>query len=612
MAESSLIREFLVGLGFKVDVDSQKKFKDGVEDATKKTEQLDKAQVKAGKSAVTMAASIAGTGAWLTSRVTDFASKLEKLHFESKRTGAAASSLKAVANAAQDVGVSADEAAGSIENVARFMRNNPASESYIASLGVQTRDANGHLRDTVDIVNDLGKSLAKQKPWLAKQYADNLGISENFMLGMRDPTYFTSYDRAKKDYVNSNVDSSNNSGHNLMSSLRHFQSGMEGTFGTVGTFGLETGATLGGGILSYFAAKNVIQAAVGKALGAGADTAAKTAAEAAAKTAATSAGEAAAKVATTATEAAAKTAVSQAAATAAGDGAAAAAGGAGKAAGWFARALPWAGRLLGAAGLMLHSDDLNTGEDEYLAKRRAAGGATPFTMPTDTAPAAPTARADAPVAAGAPAAANAPATRAERIRDAMAAARHSEEKYGVPALVSFAQWTLESASGSRMPVGSNNPFGIKAKKGQDYVEAMTNEVINGQLVRVKQKFAKFATLADAFDAHAKLLAEGSPYAAARGHLDDRNAYADALTGVYATDPKYGDKLKKIMDNASQMAEWRSAPQDHQARGNHIEIKQDVSIQVAASSSADATARSVAREFKRVNDGIVRNMQGVTG
>jgi flagellum-specific peptidoglycan hydrolase FlgJ len=605
MAESSLIRQFLVGIGFKVDVDSQKKFKDGVEDATKQTEKLDKAQVKAGKSAVQMAAAIAGTGVWLTSRVTDFAAKLEKLHFEAKRTGSAASSLKAVANAAQDVGVSSDEALGSIENVARFMRNNPGSESYIQSLGVQTRDANGHLRDTVDIVNDLGKSLSQKPQWLAQQYADNLGISENFMLGMRDKTYFNSYDRAKHDYNNSGVDQSNDYAHNLMNRLRHLQSGFEGTFGTVGSFGIGTGATLGGGILSYFAAKSVVQQAIGKALGKGAATAAEGAAKAAATEAGEAAASAAGKAAATAAETAAKTVVTQA-----GESAAAAASAAGKAAGWFARALPWAGRLLGAAGLMLHSESLNEGEDAYLAKRRASGKPSLFTMP-NAAPA-DTARADAPVAAGAAAAANAPASLSQRIADAVAASKASEAKYGVPALVSFAQWALESGRGSRMPAGSNNPFGIKAKDGQPFVEAMTNEFINGHMVRVKARFRKFDSLTDAFEARARLLATGKPYANARKHLDDPYAYADALTGVYATDPKYGQKLKNIIANAERSEQWAQITMAQSKQPSHIEIKQDIKIQVAGNSDPISTARSVAREQQSVNDSIVRNLQGVVG
>lgn len=132
------------------------------------------------------------------------------------------------------------------------------------------------------------------------------------------------------------------------------------------------------------------------------------------------------------------------------------------------------------------------------------------------------------------------------LAEAMQAAKSSETKYGIPASVTLAQFALESGNGAHMPAGSNNPFGIKAKAGQPYVEAQTNEFINGKMERVSQKFAKFDSLGDAFDAHAKLLATASPYAAARTHANDPKAFANALTGVYATDPQYGAKLNAIM------------------------------------------------------------------
>jgi hypothetical protein len=132
-----------------------------------------------------------------------------------------------------------------------------------------------------------------------------------------------------------------------------------------------------------------------------------------------------------------------------------------------------------------------------------------------------------------------------------AAAMDSEAKYGIPASVTIAQWKLESNSGKNMPTGSNNPFGIKAKAGQPFVESMTTEVINGQSKRIMQRFAKFDSLQDAFEAHAKLLATSGAYKEARNHENDPNAFADALTGVYATDPMYGSKLKNIMAQTSQ-------------------------------------------------------------
>src|ERR1017187_3766733 len=97
-----------------------------------------------------------------------------------------------------------------------------------------------------------------------------------------------------------------------------------------------------------------------------------------------------------------------------------------------------------------------------------------------------------------------------------------------------------------MPAGSNNPFGIKASAGEPYVEASTREVIGGKDVTVMAKFRKFSSMNDAFDQHGRLLATAGPYAHARTLVSNPDAFADALTGVYATDPNYGTSLKRII------------------------------------------------------------------
>jgi flagellum-specific peptidoglycan hydrolase FlgJ len=130
--------------------------------------------------------------------------------------------------------------------------------------------------------------------------------------------------------------------------------------------------------------------------------------------------------------------------------------------------------------------------------------------------------------------------------EAIASARASQKAFGIPASVSLAQWALESGWGQHTPAGSNNPFGIKALPGQPYVVVPTREVFKGKSVIVQAAFRKFASLAEAFASHAKLLATAGVYAHARAALPDAFAFADALTGTYATDPRYGDLLASVM------------------------------------------------------------------
>ena len=128
------------------------------------------------------------------------------------------------------------------------------------------------------------------------------------------------------------------------------------------------------------------------------------------------------------------------------------------------------------------------------------------------------------------------------------AAVASRKRWTVPAAVTAAQWAVESAWGASMPPGSNNPFGIKAVADQAAVESPTREVINGESVVINAKFRAFASLTEAFDEHGKLLATKAPYKKAMTHANDPEAFADALTGVYATDPNYGTTLKFVMEH----------------------------------------------------------------
>jgi flagellum-specific peptidoglycan hydrolase FlgJ len=131
-------------------------------------------------------------------------------------------------------------------------------------------------------------------------------------------------------------------------------------------------------------------------------------------------------------------------------------------------------------------------------------------------------------------------------KEIIAAAQASQAKWGVPASVSIAQWAIESGYGAHMPPGSHNPFGIKARPGQPSVDAVTAEFIGGRTIHVVQSFRKFASAAEAFDLHGQLLHDGRPYQHATTLAGNAEAFANALTGVYATDLHYGRSLIALM------------------------------------------------------------------
>ncbi|PYE93018.1 flagellum-specific peptidoglycan hydrolase FlgJ [Rhizobium sp. PP-F2F-G38] len=127
-------------------------------------------------------------------------------------------------------------------------------------------------------------------------------------------------------------------------------------------------------------------------------------------------------------------------------------------------------------------------------------------------------------------------------------AQASERVWDVPASVSLAQFILESARGKRMPPGSKNPFGIKARPGEDSVLAMTREYRNGRMVTEQARFRKFSSIDEAFSRHGQLLATSRYYVKAMAFRHDPEAFCHALTGVYATDPRYGGSLVKLIQD----------------------------------------------------------------
>jgi peptidoglycan hydrolase-like protein with peptidoglycan-binding domain len=157
-----------------------------------------------------------------------------------------------------------------------------------------------------------------------------------------------------------------------------------------------------------------------------------------------------------------------------------------------------------------------------------------------------TMRALAPVTLHAPA-----AIPAEPLPAAIvAAAQAAQRACGVPACISLAQWILESGRGAHMPPDSNNPFGIKATPNQPHVYARTREVVDGKSLFIEARFRKFGSVGEAFAAHARLLADFPPYRPAMAQAGNPDAFAEKLTGVYATDPQYGAALIAIMRGAN--------------------------------------------------------------
>lgn len=146
----------------------------------------------------------------------------------------------------------------------------------------------------------------------------------------------------------------------------------------------------------------------------------------------------------------------------------------------------------------------------------------------------------------------------------VAAARAAQEQFRIPASVSIAQFALESGWGAHMPPNSNNPFGMKCRAGRNdpSVVVHTREVDRyGHDYFVAAAFRKFASVADAFIEHARLLATAPVYAPAFAKLPDVAAFVSAMALHYATDPRYAALIMGVIhgSNLTQYDSWKGMP-----------------------------------------------------
>ena len=123
----------------------------------------------------------------------------------------------------------------------------------------------------------------------------------------------------------------------------------------------------------------------------------------------------------------------------------------------------------------------------------------------------------------------------------------AQQRFGVPASVTIAQAIEESAWGqSSLAARYHNLFGIKGTGPAGSVTLPTQEYESGSWVTIDAQFAVYRNDAESIAGHAELLATSGYYARAMADRAYPDAFANNLTGVYATDPDYGANLIALM------------------------------------------------------------------
>ena len=113
--------------------------------------------------------------------------------------------------------------------------------------------------------------------------------------------------------------------------------------------------------------------------------------------------------------------------------------------------------------------------------------------------------------------------------------------------MTIAQAIEESAWGqSSLAARYHNLFGIKGTGPAGSVTLPTQEYENGSWVTIDAQFAVYHNDAESIAGHAELLATSGYYGRAMADRAYPDAFANSLTGVYATDPDYGANLIALM------------------------------------------------------------------
>ena len=134
------------------------------------------------------------------------------------------------------------------------------------------------------------------------------------------------------------------------------------------------------------------------------------------------------------------------------------------------------------------------------------------------------------------------------------AAQRASQASGVPAQLIMAQAALESGWGKREIRSEDgktsfNMFGIKADKNWKgpVVEATTTEYVNGVAQKTQARFRAYGSYEESFADYARFLTSNPRYANVLASPDAAAAAHGLQRAGYATDPNYGGKLVRIME-----------------------------------------------------------------
>lgn len=160
-ADREVIREYLVSLGFSLDQQGAKKFAEALGFTNRR--------------ALAVTGAIAGITVAAEEMVRSFARSMTNLYYASQRTKTPVAQLQAFKFAAEQVGVSGDDALATIEALSAELRKNPGKQALLDTLGVAAKGVSN-----LERMHSLVQGLNQKFPYfVAQQFAEQFGIPEH-------------------------------------------------------------------------------------------------------------------------------------------------------------------------------------------------------------------------------------------------------------------------------------------------------------------------------------------------------------------------------------------------------------------------------------------------
>lgn len=185
-ADSEVVKELLVALGFKIEDVGLKKFNDTL--------------LGINKRAALVAGAIASVAAAADVMVSKFANNFEHLYYLSQRTGQTIANIRGVGFAAGQVGLKFEDMTAALEGMKKAMLYNPGTQGLLRSMGIDP--------NSKDLLTDFLKQLDKlQKaagplmgPVLVDRYSKMMGLdTDTVMQILRFLPEFLDKSQHKKD-----------------------------------------------------------------------------------------------------------------------------------------------------------------------------------------------------------------------------------------------------------------------------------------------------------------------------------------------------------------------------------------------------------------------------